>query len=447
MQKHILVISFPAFGHITPLLELSKRLSKYHRISFAVSSSKADAIANRGLIPAHYQHQIAVLPIEDGLTPDYDKIIDPKHLAAGLQQMEPAQRELLRNMPILDHPNGYRNLQPVDVVIADNCLPVPIPACKARGIPGYAFCCAAAWTTVGMLALTEATPECDDEVYYNEKDHTIAGRIPRSLKQWMLGCQDGMVQANAIIINSFEDLEPDARAQIQDAGGPPVHFVGPLFPTELDEEVAHQVAHWLDGQPVHSVIYISFGSMATPVPNQIVQIAETLLALGRPFIWSLRSDQHRLLPAAITDQIPSQLDIKKVQERQFLILPWAPQKTVLSHRATRVFISHCGWNSTMEGIASGVPVVAWPMFGDQPLNAALVLKLGLGLVIPDVCVRGLRIVSAGELSEIIEAVAGWKKRDSTFHEAVGKFARKTREAVEPGGTSANDFKALLRRFI
>ncbi|KAG5589098.1 hypothetical protein H5410_039612 [Solanum commersonii] len=46
--------------------------------------------------------------------------------------------------------------------------------------------------------------------------------------------------------------------------------------------------------------------------------------------------------------------------------------TITSVGSIGCFLTHCGWNSTLESISLGVPMVAIPQWTDQPTNAKLV---------------------------------------------------------------------------
>ena len=146
-----------------------------------------------------------------------------------------------------------------------------------------------------------------------------------------------------------------------------------------------RVPTWLDRQETGSVIYLSFGSLAFPNVAQIGELFKALLAIGQAFIFALRSKYHEHLPP----------------DSRFLIVDWAPQALILGHPATGVFISHCGWNSTLESMYSGVPILAWPMFADQKVNASSLVGKHLAVMVEDTSVTSTRVVSAAEIAGLL----------------------------------------------
>ncbi|KAH7423297.1 hypothetical protein KP509_12G048300 [Ceratopteris richardii] len=121
---------------------------------------------------------------------------------------------------------------------------------------------------------------------------------------------------------------------------------------------------WLNQQRKQSVLYISFGSIFVPSPEELKTIAEGVKRSQKPFLWVLR-------PKSATHTLAEILPNGFLEDtgEQGLIVPWYPQVQVLSHPAVGAFLTHCGWNSTLESISTGVPLIAYPIFSDQPLNA------------------------------------------------------------------------------
>ncbi|KAF3324850.1 UDP-glycosyltransferase 73B1 [Carex littledalei] len=207
--------------------------------------------------------------------------------------------------------------------------------------------------------------------------------------------------AIALLINTCSDLELPFLDYIAKEAKKPVLAVGPLLPSQFwssvtgstsvihDESIRpkhdsthseHDVLNWLDSRPSRSVVYVSFGSTNTPSDVELVELAAGLEQSNWAFIWSIQSSAMKHDPAGlpIDQEEPSLFDpddfAKRVGDRGLVIRGWAPQLLILSHESTGGFLTHCGWNSTVEALGCGMPMLTWPIHGDQIYNARLVTK-------------------------------------------------------------------------
>uniref|UniRef100_A0A2P2P037 Glycosyltransferase n=1 Tax=Rhizophora mucronata TaxID=61149 RepID=A0A2P2P037_RHIMU len=216
------------------------------------------------------------------------------------------------------------------------------------------------------------------------------------------------------MINTCADLERPFLDYIADQMNKPVWSVGPLLPEKYWKSagsIVHdhdfranrqsnvtedEVTGWLDSKPRGSVLYVSFGSEVGPSMEEYPQLADALEACNRSFIWVIQPGSGRPgppphflggdHPGGSEDEqgyFPHGLE-RRVGERGLIIYGWAPQLLILSHPSVGGFLSHCGWNSTVEAIGRGVPLLAWPIRGDQHYNAQMMVKhLKLGCMISD----------------------------------------------------------------
>ncbi|KAM5573666.1 UDP-glucosyl transferase 73B2-like [Rosa sericea] len=208
-------------------------------------------------------------------------------------------------------------------------------------------------------------------------------------------------QSIGVMINTCDELEHPFIEYVSNKIEKPVWGVGPLLPEQYwksagtvlhDREVRtnrksnlteDEVNEWLDSKPRGLVLYVSFGSEVGPTKEEYEILAEALEASTRPFIWAVQVTAGRppvpgLSQPGSEAYFPHGLDTR-VGKRGLIIHGWAPQLLILSHPSTGGFLSHCGWNSTVEAIGRGVPFLAWPIRGDQHSNAKLVasyLKVG-----------------------------------------------------------------------
>ncbi|GAV69246.1 UDPGT domain-containing protein [Cephalotus follicularis] len=177
-----------------------------------------------------------------------------------------------------------------------------------------------------------------------------------------------------LMFNTCDYIDRPFIEYMADQMGMPAWGVGPLLPQQYwnssgslirnrerqSNFTEDEIIQWLDSKPRGSVLYVAFGSEVGPTMEEHQQLACALEELDRPFVWVIQPGSGGL--------------DKKVGDRGLIICGWAPQLLILSHKSTGGFLSHCGWNSTMEAIGRGIPFLAWPIRGDQYFNAKLVVS-------------------------------------------------------------------------
>ncbi|XP_061343056.1 UDP-glycosyltransferase 89B2-like [Gastrolobium bilobum] len=254
----------------------------------------------------------------------------------------------------------------------------------------------------------------------------------------------------ALVINTCDDLERPFIDYIADHIGKPVWGVGPLLPEQYwksggsllhDRDVRsnrrssvteEEVIQWLDSKPRGSVLYVSFGTEVGPTMEEYQQLAHALESCEQPFIWVLQPGSGRPGPPRMIlggeagsggpegeeGYFPHGLD-SRVGKRGLIIRGWAPQLLILSHPSTGGFLSHCGWNSTVEAIGRGVPFLVWPIRGDQYHDAKLVvthLKVGY-MICDDLSER----VTKDDIVKGIQRLMGDKEMKKTAEILSAKF--------------------------
>lgn len=218
----------------------------------------------------------------------------------------------------------------------------------------------------------------------------INTRNPEDFYQLFVSAIKETKASSGLIWNSFEDLEESALVRLHQDFPIPLFPVGPFqkyFPTSSSSLLAHDQSSitWLDTQTPKSVIYVSFGSIATMDENEFLEMAWGLANSNQPFLWVVRPGLIRSyewlesLPNGFLEMIGGRGHIVK----------WAPQQEVLAHPATGGFWTHNGWNSTLESICEGVPMICLPYSGDQRVNARYVSQVwGVGLQLESGLERG-----------------------------------------------------------
>jgi len=270
----------------------------------------------------------------------------------------------------------------------------------------------------------------------------------------------GLKKASGIIVNSFHDLESHAvHSFLEDPGlrSFPIYPVGPVLNLETKPELngivdSVDIIKWLDDQPPSSVVYLCFGSKGSFDEDQIREIAYAIEKSEARFLWSLRKPPPKGTMGETSDYSLS--DLVAVLPEGFLdrtigtgrVIGWAPQVQVLAHPATGGFVSHCGWNSTLESIYYGVPIATWPLFADQQTNAfQLVSELKIGVEIAvdyriEYDVGRDYLLTSGKIEKGIRSVL---EPDGEVRKKVKEMSQYCRKTLLEGGSSYTCLGSLI----
>ncbi|XP_055805092.1 UDP-glycosyltransferase 708C1-like [Solanum dulcamara] len=207
--------------------------------------------------------------------------------------------------------------------------------------------------------------------------------------------------------------------------------IGPFKPYEGHGKCSH--LSWLDEQPAKSVVYVSFGSRTAMSKDQIKEIGGGLLKSKEKFLWVLKSVKVDKAEEIEIEELVGRSLLEKMEEKKsgIVVKEWVKQEEILAHPAIGGFFSHCGWNSVMEAAQRGVPMLAWPLHGDQRFNAEVVEKAGLGLWPKHWGWLGERVVKSEEIEEKIEELT----HNHKLRSMVQKVSKEAAQAWEIEGTS------------
>ena len=272
---------------------------------------------------------------------------------------------------------------------------------------------------------------------------------------------------DCLLLNSFHDLEGD----VLDAMAGELHFpvlaVGPLIldsTTTQDgvEEVVIAGAggalreedplalSWLDGRSPKSVLFVAFGSEATPSMEQMEEFAHGLERSGHAFLWVVRSDTIENMCEVNKDFEAMFSEFVRRTRDRGLLVSWAPQIAVLCHPSVDAFLTHCGWNSTIESIASGVPMLGWPRFADHTTDChyiTQVWKVGLAFQSHESVKDGSMVVPREEVDQKVRKMMAMgedtEQEVAEIRANSRKFKMAARKAVARGGSS----HAALAKFV
>nr|AAV32497.1 UDP-glucuronosyltransferase [Arabidopsis thaliana] len=397
-KPHVVCIPFPAQGHINPMLKVAKLL--YAR-GFHVTFVNTNYNHNR-LIRSRGPNSLDGLPsfrfesIPDGLPEENKDVMQdvPTLCESTMKNCLAPFKELLRRI------NTTKDVPPVSCIVSDGVMSFTLDAAEELGVPDVLF-----WTpsACGFLAylhfyrfiekgLSPIKGIMADESSLDTKINWIPSMKNLGLKDipsfiratntedimlnFFVHEADRAKRASAIILNTFDSLEHDVVRSIQSII-PQVYTIGPLHlfvNRDIDEESdigqigtnmwreEMECLDWLDTKSPNSVVYVNFGSITVMSAKQLVEFAWGLAATKKDFLWVIRPD----LVAGDVPMLPPDFLIETANRR--MLASWCPQEKVLSHPAVGGFLTHSGWNSTLESLSGGVPMVCWPFFAEQQTN-------------------------------------------------------------------------------
>ena len=255
-----------------------------------------------------------------------------------------------------------------------------------------------------------------------------------------------MHKASSIILNTFEELDYQVLEALSSIL-PPIYPIGPLhlLVNQINDHSLDSISsnlwkedleclQWLNTKKPRSVVYVNFGSITIMSHQQLQEFAWGLANSEKPFVWVIRPDLVKGDSAVLSYEV-----LTKMKEVGIMI-SWCPQEKVLSHPSIGGFLTHCGWNSTIESLSAGVPVVCWPFFSDQQTNCwSSCNEWGIGMEI-DSNVRRDEVENL--VKELLEGEKGKKMKEKAM-----EWKRKAENAIGPGGSSLLNFEKMINKAI
>ncbi|XP_057783685.1 crocetin glucosyltransferase, chloroplastic-like [Salvia miltiorrhiza] len=447
-EQHILLVTFPGQGHINPSLQFAKSLTKHGVKVTILTSSSATARMSHTLSPS-FQPLIDVVSFStttDWSTGDVSKLMQElsDHGTKAVEDAVAAKRaqgtpysRIVYNLLVPWAGRAARRLAvPVTLLwiqpavlfgiyfhyhnrnfdpCSDEVIELPgLPRLRRRDLPSFFLETNPSVYNFVIPMLTENFEILDQE------DHP------------------------AVVLNTFDELEADALRCLNKYR---LLAIGPLIPSAFLDgrdpsdtsfggdliQKSEDYMQYLECAETGSVIYVAFGSFSELPRLQVEAIAEALMRSGRPFLWVIRGSDRTL-------------SCREDLEKKGKIVAWCTQVEVLSHPSVGCFVTHCGWNSTLESLACGVPVVALPQWTDQCTNAKLV---------EDVWRSGVRAVKAGngeiveadEIQRCLEMVMDGGDASVEIRKQAKNWRDLAREAMAEGGTSQLNLKIFVDQIV
>ncbi|XP_059456436.1 anthocyanidin 3-O-glucosyltransferase 5-like [Corylus avellana] len=462
-KPHAALLSSPGMGHLIPVVELGKRLVTHHNFTvtiFAVTSpmSPAESDVIQSCMSPKLFDIVQLPPVDiSGLVDANSQIVT--RLSVMMREALPAIRSAI----------SAWNPQPT-MLIVDLFGTESLPIADELDMPKYVYVASNAW----FLALTIRVPFLDKELEGEYVDRVEPLRLPGCKSVWPEDVVDMMLDrtnqqyfeyvrigseipmSDGILLNTWADLQPTSLAALRDEDllgrviKSPVYPVGPLT-RAVSASNDPLMFDWLAMQPSESVIYVSFGSGGTLSHEQMTEMAWGLELSQQKFIWVVRQPSIGAADAAfftagnaLGDDDPLKYlpdgFLTRTKNVGLVVPLWAPQAEVLCHPSVGGFVSHCGWNSALESITNGVPMIAWPLYAEQRMNATLLTE-ELGVAVRPKVLPSKKVVGRQEIEKMVRTIMQ-DKEGHAIRARVKELKHSAEKALSMGGSSFNALSEL-----
>ncbi|KAJ0476676.1 putative trans-zeatin O-beta-D-glucosyltransferase [Helianthus annuus] len=450
-QLHFLVVPIGSPGHYIPTIDLAKLLAQ-HGVRITIVTTPVNTIRFGSILNQAIQSGLPISFLEFQLP--YEKFGIPEGCESldDLPDLGLAHALFLAQSSLQQEVEQYiEKLNPKpSCILSGSFLLWTGETAKKFQIPRIVF--------DGMNCFTQM---CNHVLYLskvyesvNESDSFVLPGLPDRIE---------LTRAQlSFLFNSgsrdMKDFGEKLRISESEAFGVVINRPLSLCHKDASEKVQrgkrssiseNECIKWLDSKENESVIYACLGSVSRIEPVQLIELALALEASKKPFIWVVRAG-HK------TEKIEKWIDEEgfeeRTKDRALLIHGWAPQLLVLSHPAVGGFLTHCGWNSALEGISAGVPMVTWPQFQEQFYNEKLlvqVLRIGVSVGAQTVVHLGEEeksgvVVKSEDITKAIEMVMEDGKESEDRRKRARDLGRMANQAIEEGGSSHRNMTRLIQ---
>ncbi|XP_020217726.1 UDP-glycosyltransferase 72E1-like [Cajanus cajan] len=417
-KPHAALLASPGMGHLIPMVELGKRLLTHHGFHVTLFVVTTDSSTTTQLL--HQTSNLNSLNIVQVPPIDVSHKLPPNPPLATRITLT-----MMESIPFLRSSILSMNNPPPSSLIVDMFGLVAFPMARDLAMLTYVFFATSAWFSAVTLYFPFMDKKTMESHAQNHEPLLVPGceplRFEDTLEPFLfpggdvyegyLEAAKAIVTADGILINTWQDLEPAATKAVREHGslGRFVYPVGPLVRT-VERKQEHEVLRWLDRQPGESVIYLSFGSGGTLSEEQMREVAFGLELSQQRFVWVVRPPNEDASGSffdvasggdVAVGYLPEGF-VKRTENVGFVVPMWAPQAEILGHPATGGFVTHCGWNSVLESVLNGVPMVAWPLYAEQLMNAFM-LSGELGVAVRVASEEG-GVVRREQVAELVRRV-------------------------------------------
>ncbi|CAL4903456.1 unnamed protein product [Urochloa decumbens] len=429
-RRRVLLLCSPCMGHLIPFVELARRLVSDHGLAATLLFASATSQ------PSEQYLAVAAAAVRDGI----DLAADGGAPLAALvvNMIGVAARGVAAELGV---PLYLFFTSPWMALLLLLRLPDPeIDASAERGGDGGG---GEHRDAAEPIRLPGCVP-----IHAHELPASMLADRSSDMYAGFLAMAKAIQRVDGILVNTSGEIEPAVGGGMDGLEElPPVHPVGPLVWTRpvvgVDRE--HECVRWLDQQPRGSVVYVSFGSGGTLTLQQTAELALGLELSQCRFVWAVKRPHQSLANGTffgtqkgedvLLDFLPEGF-MERTRGAGFVTQSWAPQTAILEHPSVGCFVTHCGWNSILESVVvNGVPMIAWPLYAEQHMNATM-LEVQVGVAVrAKVAVD--RFTSREEVATAIQRVTVGEEADERMRKRASELKDKLVHALSKDGSSAH----------
>ncbi|GMJ11341.1 UDP-glucosyl transferase 73C1 [Hibiscus trionum] len=473
-QLHFVVFPFMAQGHMTPMIDIARLLAQ-RGVIVTIVTTPQNADRFRAILDRAVESGLSIRLVEfpfpcaefglpDGcesfdMLPSFSLALNFFQAANMLEK--PAQKLFHELTP------------PPSCIVADVLFTYTlrladqfrVPRIVFHGVCCFLLHCLHCLRTSNVL--DHVTSETEYFVLPNMPDKVEFTKLQlpqvmyENLKEFSEERKKADQDSYGVIVNTFEEMEPEYVKELKKTRGDKVWCVGPVSlcnkdaidkaqrgnKASIDEQ--QKILRWLDSQETGTVIYACLGSLSNVTHSQSIELGLGLEASIRPFIWVIRGSDA-------SNEVEKWISVDGFEERTkgrgLVVRGWAPQVLILSHPAIGAFLTHCGWNSTIEGISAGVPLITWPLFADQFANEKLavqILKIGVRVGVEEPMRWGEEekigvLVKKEDVKVAIEKLVDEGEEGEERRKRAKELGEMAKKAVEIGGSSYLNITRLIQ---
>ncbi|KAK7264550.1 hypothetical protein RJT34_32159 [Clitoria ternatea] len=449
-------IPYLAAGHLIPLCDIAQFFaSRGHHVTIITTPSNALILHQSN----NFRVQTFQFPSQEvGLPDGVENLTSTTNLdqSQKIHHATVLLRQSIQNF--VEH-------HPPDCIIADFLYPWAHELANNLHIPRLVF---NGFSLFTICAMESVKTHCIDLsgpfVIPNFPDRITMKTAPNKYaREFIDSLLTVALKSNGFIINSFAEL--DGEEYVNHYEKTIAHKAWHLGPASLIHKTAEEKAArgeksvvgvqecltWLDSKRENSVLYICFGSICYFSDEQLYEIASAIEALGNGFIWVVPEKKHKETGDDKEKWLPEGFE-KRNEKKGMIIRGWAPQVVILGHRAVGAFLTHCGWNSTVEAVSAGVPMVTWPVHSDQFYNESLITevrRIGVEVGADEWTLCGYwetqKLVTRDSIQKAVRRVMDGADEAFQIRRRAREFRKKAIQAVQEGGSSYNNLTALIHQ--